>query len=44
MGRRCGQFGEFNAYLDREHADPTDDSVGYRQIPSGSTTRPNSPN
>ena len=24
---------EFNAYLDREHADPTADSVGYRQIP-----------
>lgn len=24
---------EFNAYLDREHADPTTDSVGYRQVP-----------
>jgi hypothetical protein len=24
---------EFNAYLDREHADPAGDSVGYRQIP-----------
>ncbi|MEV0051874.1 helix-turn-helix domain-containing protein [Saccharopolyspora shandongensis] len=24
---------EFNAYLDRENADPTADSVGYRQIP-----------
>ncbi len=24
---------EFNTYLDREHADPTADSVGYRQIP-----------
>ena len=24
---------DFNAYLDREHADPTADSVGYRQIP-----------
>ena len=24
---------EFNAYLDREDADPTADSVGYRQIP-----------
>lgn len=24
---------EFNAYLDRDHADPTGDSVGYRQIP-----------
>lgn len=24
---------EFNAYLDRDHADPTADSVGYRQIP-----------
>jgi len=24
---------EFNAYLDREHADPTADLVGYRQIP-----------
>lgn len=24
---------EFNAYLDREHADPTADSVGYMQIP-----------
>ena len=24
---------EFNAYLDREHADPTADSVGYRQVP-----------
>jgi len=24
---------EFNSYLDREHADPTTDSVGYRQIP-----------
>ena len=24
---------EFNAYLDREHANPTADSVGYKQIP-----------
>ena len=24
---------EFNTYLDRDHADPTGDSVGYRQIP-----------
>src|SRR4051812_4660377 len=24
---------EFNAYLDRAHADPTADLVGYRQIP-----------
>ena len=24
---------EFNAYLEREHADPTADLVGYRQIP-----------
>jgi hypothetical protein len=24
---------EFNAYLDQKHADPTADSVGYRQIP-----------
>jgi hypothetical protein len=24
---------EFNAYLDREHADPTADSVSYRQGP-----------
>jgi hypothetical protein len=24
---------EFNAYLDRDHADPTADSVVYRQIP-----------
>jgi DNA-binding transcriptional ArsR family regulator len=24
---------EFNTYLDRDHADPTADSVGYRQIP-----------
>src|SRR5262245_3482711 len=24
---------EFYAYLDREHANPTADSVGYRQIP-----------
>jgi DNA-binding transcriptional ArsR family regulator len=24
---------EFNAYLDREHADPTADSVSYRQFP-----------
>ena len=24
---------DFNAYLDREHADPTADSVGYTQIP-----------
>jgi hypothetical protein len=24
---------EFNTYLDREHADPTADLVGYRQIP-----------
>jgi hypothetical protein len=24
---------EFNAYLDRQHADPTADSVGYRQVP-----------
>jgi hypothetical protein len=24
---------EFNAYLGREHADPTADSVSYRQIP-----------
>lgn len=24
---------EFNAYLDRKHADPTAGSVGYRQVP-----------
>ncbi|MDQ2876869.1 MAG: helix-turn-helix domain-containing protein, partial [Actinomycetota bacterium] len=24
---------EFGAYLDREHADPTADSVAYRQVP-----------
>jgi DNA-binding transcriptional ArsR family regulator len=24
---------EFNTYLDREHADPTADLVGYRQVP-----------
>jgi hypothetical protein len=24
---------EFNAYLDREHADPIADSMGYAQIP-----------
>ncbi|MFC4607166.1 hypothetical protein ACFO9E_04935 [Streptomyces maoxianensis] len=24
---------EFNAYLDRDHADPTADSVGYLQVP-----------
>ncbi|MEV0373160.1 helix-turn-helix domain-containing protein [Streptomyces sp. NPDC050636] len=24
---------EFNAYLDRDHANPTADSVGYRQVP-----------
>jgi hypothetical protein len=24
---------EFSTYLDRDHADPTADSVGYRQIP-----------
>ena len=24
---------EFNAYLDREHADPFADSVGYAQVP-----------
>jgi hypothetical protein len=24
---------EFNAYLDREHADPAADLVGYRQVP-----------
>jgi DNA-binding transcriptional ArsR family regulator len=24
---------EFNAYLDRKHADPNSDSVGYRQLP-----------
>jgi len=24
---------EFNTYLDREHADPTADSVSYRQFP-----------
>jgi DNA-binding transcriptional ArsR family regulator len=29
----AGLAGEFNAYLDRGHADPTADSVGYRQIP-----------
>jgi hypothetical protein len=26
-------LGEFNAYLDREHADPFADSVGYVQVP-----------
>jgi hypothetical protein len=26
---------EFNAYLQREHADPTADLVGYRQSRSG---------
>jgi DNA-binding transcriptional ArsR family regulator len=29
----AGLVAEFNAYLDREHADPTADLVGYRQIP-----------
>jgi DNA-binding transcriptional ArsR family regulator len=29
----AGLVAEFNAYLDRQHADPTADSVGYRQIP-----------
>jgi hypothetical protein len=24
---------EFNSYLDQAHADPTQDKVGYRQIP-----------
>ena len=33
---------EFNAYLDRDHADPTADSVSYRQGRSGSARR-NSP-
>ncbi len=28
-----GLVAEFNTYLDREHADPTADLVGYRQIP-----------
>jgi DNA-binding transcriptional ArsR family regulator len=29
----AGLLAAFNAYLDGEHADPTADSVGYRQIP-----------
>jgi hypothetical protein len=29
----CALLAEFNAYLDREHADPTADSVSYRQFP-----------
>ena len=29
----AGLVAEFNAYLGREHADPTADLVGYRQIP-----------
>lgn len=29
----AGLLAEFNTYLGREHADPTADSVGYRQIP-----------
>ena len=29
----AGLLAEFNAYLDREHADPAADSAGYRQIP-----------
>jgi DNA-binding transcriptional ArsR family regulator len=29
----AGLVAEFNNYLDREHADPTADLVGYRQIP-----------
>jgi len=29
----AGLVAEFNAYLDREHADPTADLVGYRQVP-----------
>src|SRR5262245_3798088 len=29
----AGLLAAFNASLDREHADPTADSVGYRQIP-----------
>jgi hypothetical protein len=29
----AGLVAEFNTYLDREHADPTADLVGYRQIP-----------
>jgi DNA-binding transcriptional ArsR family regulator len=29
----AGLIAEFNAYLDREHADPSGDSVAYRQFP-----------
>jgi hypothetical protein len=29
----AGLLAEFNAYLDREHADPTGELVGYRQVP-----------
>jgi len=29
----AGLVAEFNAYIDREHTDPTADLVGYRQIP-----------
>jgi hypothetical protein len=29
----AGLLAEFNAYLDREHADPAADLVGYRQVP-----------
>jgi DNA-binding transcriptional ArsR family regulator len=29
----AGLLAEFNTYLDSDHADPTADSVGYRQIP-----------
>ena len=32
-GAVAGLVAEFNAYLDRAGADPTADSVGYRQIP-----------
>jgi hypothetical protein len=32
LEREIQLLAEFGAYLDREHADPTADSVGYRQI------------
>ncbi|QUW78402.1 ArsR family transcriptional regulator [Streptomyces mirabilis] len=32
-GAMAALLAEFNAYLDRGHADPTADSVGYIQVP-----------
>ncbi|MBF6604552.1 MAG: hypothetical protein IVW53_03110 [Chloroflexi bacterium] len=33
MAAMAALVAEFNSYLDREHANPTADSVGYRQLP-----------